>query len=85
MSSKRLPSAELARRAIQRDLDTRTSAVKARFKGRTAGLDEKAAAPSFPKEDVTVRKMAAPSRRYWPTPNSQRAPSPPQAKKGSAK
>jgi hypothetical protein len=85
MPAKQLLSDEEARRVIQRDLDRRTRAVKASFKGRHAGLDEKSGAPTSPKEGETVRKMARPGRRYWPSPNSQRAPSRPQASKGSPK
>ena len=85
MPAKQLLSDEKARRVMQRDLDKRTRAVKASFKGRNAGLDEKAGAPTRPKDGVAVRKMAPPRRRYWPSPNSQRAPSRPQASKGSPK
>jgi hypothetical protein len=85
MPVKRLPPDEGSRRVIQRDLDQRTRDVKARFKGRNAGLEEKADAPTSPKDGVAVKKMAPPSRRYWPSPNSQRAPSRPQARGRSAK
>jgi hypothetical protein len=85
MPPKQLLSDEEARRVIQRDLDKRTRAVKASFKGRNAGRDEKAGGPDRPKEGETVRKMARPGRRYWPSPNSQRAPSRPQASKRSPK
>ena len=85
MPAKRSLSDEEARRLIQRDLEKRTLAVKASFKGRNAGLDEKADGPTSPKDGVAVGKAAPPRRRYWPSPNSQRAPSRPQAKKGSVK
>ena len=85
MPAKQLLSDEEGRRVIQRDLDKRTSAVKASFKRRNAGLDENDGAPASPKDGVAVRKMAPPRRRYWPSPNSQRAPSRPQASKGSPK
>ncbi len=85
MPAKRLLSDEEARRVIQRDLEKRTRAVKASFKGWNAGRDEKAGARTSPKDGVAVRKMAPPRRRYWPSPNSQRAPSRPQGSKGSPK
>ncbi len=85
MPAKQLLSDEEARRVIQRDLDKRTRAVKASFKGRNAGRDEKAGAPTGPKDGVAVRKMAPPRRLYWPSANSQRAPSRPQASKRSPK
>jgi hypothetical protein len=85
MPAKQLLSDEKARRVIQRDLDKRTRAVKASFKRRNAGLDEKGDAPTSPKDGVAVRKMAPPRRGYSPSPNSQRAPSRPQARKGSPK
>ena len=83
MPVKQLYSDEEARRVIQRDLDKRSRAVKASFKGRNAGLDKKAGAPISPKDGITVRKMAPLRRRYWPSPISQRALSRPQARKGS--
>ena len=85
MPVKQLLSDKEARRVIRRDLDNRTSAVKASFKRRNAGLDKKAGGPTSPKDGIAVRKMAPPRRRYWPSPNSQRAPSRPQASKGSPK
>jgi hypothetical protein len=83
MPAKQLLSDEEARRIIQRDLDNRTSAVKASFKRRNAGLDEKASALTSPRDRVAVRKMSPPTRRYWPSANSQRAPSRPQGSKRS--
>ena len=85
MPVKELLSDAEARRIIQRDLDKWIRAVKVSFRGRNAGLDENAGTPTSPKDDVTVRKVAPPRRRYWPSPNSQRAPSRPQASKGLAK
>ena len=85
MPVKELLSDEGGRRIIQRDLDKRISAVKVSFRGRNAGLDENAGAPTSPKDGIAVRKMAPPRRRYWPIPNSHRAPSRPQANKGSPK
>ena len=82
MPAKQWPSDKQARQVIQRNLDKRTSAVKASFKRRNAGLDEKNGAPASPKDDAAVRKMSPPRRQYWPSPNSQRAPSrPPRTKK----
>lgn len=66
MPVKQLLSDEKARRIIQRDLDKRISAVKLSFRGRNAGLDENAGAPTSPKDGVAVRKMAPPRRRYRP-------------------
>jgi hypothetical protein len=76
---------ERARQAMQAAVDERASAARARFGGRDERLHETAATRSAQKDGEHLRKMAPPSRRYWPTPNSQRAPSRPQAKKGSSK
>ena len=44
---------------------------------------KKFGAPTLAKDDGTVRKMAPPARRYWPSVNSQRAPRRPQGSKRS--
>ncbi len=52
-------------------------------KGRNVAPDKKFGACTLPKDDGTVRKMAPPARRYWPSVNSQRAPRRPQGSKRS--
>ena len=62
MPAKYSLSDEEGRRIIRRDLDQRTSAVKASFKRRNAGLDENDGAPTSPKDGVAVRRLAPPRR-----------------------
>ena len=82
-AKKSLSDADRARRPLQHDLDARARAVRTRFKGRNVGLDEKLTPQNAMRDHEPLRKMAPPDRRYWPSPNSQRAPRRPQAKKGS--
>ncbi len=49
------------------------------------GLDKRFGLPTGPQDDEPARKMAPPTRRYWPSANSQRAPSRPQGSKKSPK
>ncbi|HSB73334.1 MAG TPA: hypothetical protein VLT62_28750 [Candidatus Methylomirabilis sp.] len=84
MSAKKvLSDADRAPRPLEHDLDTRVRALKTRFKGRSVGLDEKLTPHNALRDHEPLRKMPPPDRRYWPSPNSQRAPRRPQAKKGS--
>ncbi len=76
---------ERALQALQHDVDERARAVRARLEGRNMGRDRQSSAHSTLKDGEPPRKMAPPSRRYWPSPNSQRAPSRPQAKKASSR
>lgn len=82
-----LDNEEEARRGIQRDADKLANARKIAFgpKERDVVLDKKDALPTADKGGERARKMAAPARRYWPSANSQHAPSRPQASKRSAR
>ena len=87
MATKQKQPTEETRRRIQRGKDTLTNAVPGTL-GPTEGEiahDKGFAALSGPKGGRMVRKMAAPARRYWPSANSQRAPSRPQGSKQSPK
>lgn len=85
MAAKQVRSTGEARRGIQRGVDKLANAMKATrgSKGRNVVLDEKFGAPPVPKGGGTVRKVAPPARRYWPSVNSQRAPSRPRGRQGS--
>jgi hypothetical protein len=87
MATKQKRLTEEARRRNQRGQDTLTSAGQVALGPTEADVarDKAFAALSVPKGGRTVRKMAVPARRYWPSANSQRAPSRPQGSKGSAK
>ena len=80
-----LDKEEAARRDIQRDADKLANAGKTALGPREADvvLDKKAGAPTIIKGGEKVRKMEPPTRRYWPSANSQRAPSRPQGSKRS--
>jgi mannose-6-phosphate isomerase-like protein (cupin superfamily) len=67
---------EAARRGLQRGRDTRAAAGKRTGATTEEGVarDQAFDALSVPKGGRTVRTMAAPTRRYWPSANSQRAP-----------
>ena len=82
-----LDNEEKARRDIQRDADTLANAEKTALGPRQGDvvLDKNGEAPSVPKGGEKVRKMAPTPRRYWPSANSQRAPSRPQGSKRSPK
>ncbi len=87
MVTKQRRPTEEARRGLQRGRDTLANAVKVTLgppEGNGA-RDKAFAALSVPKGGRTVRKMAVPARRYWPSANSQRAPSRPQGSKKSPK
>lgn len=78
---------ESARRHIQRGVSRLANAEKAALDPTVGNVarDKKFGAPTLPQEDVAVRKMAPPARRYWPSANSQRAPRRPQGSKRSLK
>ena len=79
MATKQQRPTETTRRHLQHDRDTLTDAVPETMntpEGDVA-LDKAFAVLSVPKCGRTVRKLAAPVRRYWPSANSQRAPSRP--------
>ena len=79
MATKQPRPTEATRRHLQHDRDTLTDPVKKTVtapEGDVA-LDKAFATLSVPKGGRAVRKLAAPERRYWPSANSQRAPSRP--------
>ena len=85
MATKQQRPTEEARRGLQRGKETRANAAQV-----TAGITEGDVARhkefdalSVPKGGRMVRKMAVPARRYWPSANSQRAPSRPMGTKKS--
>ncbi len=83
MATKQRRPAEEARRHIQSGKDTLANAVQVTL-GSTEGdvaRDKEFGALSAPKGGRAVRKMAVPARRYWPSANSQRAPSRPMGTK----
>ena len=83
MPAKQLMFDEEARRAILKGVDKLANAAQVTL-GPTEGdvaRDKAFAALSVPKGGRMVRKMAVPARRYWPSANSQRAPSRPQGTK----
>jgi hypothetical protein len=85
MATKQTRPTEEARRRIQHDKDTLTSAAQV-TRDSTEGevsRDKAFVALSVPKGGRAVRKMDAPARRYWPSANSQRAPGRPQGSKKS--
>jgi chaperonin GroEL (HSP60 family) len=87
MAAKQTRSTEEARRGIQSGVDKLANAVQVALgppEGDVA-RDKAFAALSVPKGGRTVRKMVVPARRYWPSANSQRAPSRPQGSKKSPK
>jgi hypothetical protein len=85
MATKQIHPTEEARRRLQRSRDTRANAVQATRDPteRDVARDKVFDALSVSKGGRTVRKMAPPTRRYWPSANSQRAPSRPQGSKKS--
>ena len=87
MTAKKLRSTEEVRRGIQRGVDKLANAEKAALDPKAGDVapDKKFGAPTLPKDDLAVRKMAPPARRYWPSANSQRAPRRPQVRRRSPK
>ena len=87
MATRQRRSTEEARRRLQRSKDTLANAVQVTLcptEGDVA-RDKAFSALSVPKGGRTARKMAVPARRYWPSANSQRAPSRPQGGKKSSR
>jgi hypothetical protein len=85
MARKQIHSTEEARRRLQGSRDTRANAVQTSQDSTEQGVarDKAFAAFGAPKGGRKVRTMAAPVRQYWPSANSQRAPSRPQGTKKS--
>ncbi|RPI05118.1 MAG: hypothetical protein EHM71_12985 [Zetaproteobacteria bacterium] len=80
MATKQQRPTEEARRRIQRGRDTLANAVEVTLGPLQEGdvaREKDFDALNTPKGGRTVRKMAVPARRYWPSANSQRAPSRP--------
>ena len=87
MAAKQTRSTEEARRGIQSGVDKLANAAQATLgpKEGDVARDKQFEALSVPKGGRTVREMAPPARRYWPSANSQRAPSRPQGGKKSSR
>jgi len=86
MATKQQRPTEEARRRRQRGRDTLANAVQVTLgpiKERDVAQDKAFDALSVPKGGRPVRTMAAPVRQYWPSANSQRAPSRPGGTKKS--
>lgn len=85
MAPKRHHPTEEIRRRLQRDRDALANTPQA-ARGPMDGLGTPDLTPPTlggPKGARAVRKMAVPARRYWPSANSQRAPTRPQGSKKS--
>ena len=87
MVAKQQRPTEQARRRLQRNKDTLANAVQVPQDPPEGDVarDKAFAALSVPKGGRTVRTMAVPARQYWPSANSQRAPSRPVGTKKSPK
>ena len=85
MATKQMRPTEKARRRIQHGRDTLANAAQVTLGSKEGDVarDKEFDALSVPKGGRTVRKMAVPARRYWPSANSQRAPRRPQGSKKS--
>lgn len=85
MATKQRRPTEAARRSLQRGRDTLANAVQVTLGPQVGDVarDKAFAALSVPKGGRPVRKMAVPARQYWPSANSQRAPSRPLGTKKS--
>jgi hypothetical protein len=79
MATKQQRPTEEARRRVQRGRDTLANAAQVPREPTEGDVpqDKAFAALSVPKGGRSVRKMAVPARQYWPSANSQRAPSRP--------
>jgi len=80
MVTKQTRPTDEARRRLQRSRDTLANAVRVTLgplKEGDVARDKESDAFSIPKSGRPVRKMAVAARRYWPSANSQRAPSRP--------
>ena len=87
MATKKMRPTEEDRRRIQGGRDTLTNAAQGTLGAPEGDVarDKAFDALSVPKGGRKVRTMAEPARRYWPSANSQRAPSRPQGSKKSPK
>jgi chaperonin GroEL (HSP60 family) len=85
MATKQKRPTEEARRRLQRGRDTLANAVQVTLDPTEGDVarDKAFAELSVPKGGRPVRKMTVPERRYWPSANSQRAPSRPLGTKKS--
>jgi hypothetical protein len=85
MTMKQKRPTEEARRRLQRSRDTLANAVNVTLDPTEGDVarDKAFAELSVPKGGRPVRKMAVPARQYWPSANSQRAPSRPLGTKKS--
>ena len=85
MATKQRRPTEEARRRLQRGRDTRTNAGQVTRDSPEGDIarDKAFDALGVPKGGRTVRTMAVPARQYWPSANSQRAPSRPLGTKKS--
>jgi hypothetical protein len=83
MATKQPRPTEVTRRHLQHDRDTLTDAVQKTVIASEGDVarDKAFVALSVPKGGRAIRKLAAPERRYWPSANSQRAPSRPSGTK----
>jgi len=80
MATKQRRPTEEARRRLQRGRDTLANAAQVTLgplKEGDVARDKEFDERSIPKGGQTVREMAVPARRYWPSANSQRTPSRP--------
>ena len=87
MATKQRRPTKETRRGIQHGRDTLANAAHVNLgpKEGDVGLDKRFGLPTGPQDDEPARKMAPPTRRYWPSANSQRAPRRPQGSKKSLK
>jgi hypothetical protein len=88
MAPKQQRLTEETRRRLQSGRDTLANAVQVTLgplKEADVARDKAFDALSVPKGGRTVRKMAPPTRRYWPSANSRRTPSRPQGGKRSSR
>jgi hypothetical protein len=85
MAPKPIHPPEETPRPLQRGQESLADAVRATGIPTERGVarDTAFAAFGLPKGSRTVRSMAPPARRYWPSANSQHAPSRPQGTKKS--
>jgi|OpeIllAssembly_1097287.scaffolds.fasta_scaffold594933_2 hypothetical protein len=84
MARKQQHPTEEVRRRLQSGRDTLANAVQVTLgplKEGDVARDKEFNALSIPKGGRTVRTMAQPPRRYWPSANSRRTPSRPQGGK----
>ena len=75
MTAKQRRATAAARRGLHSGVDTRASAAR----------DKAFPTLRLPKGGRSVRTMAPPARRYWPSANSQHAPNRPPGRKKALK